>query len=69
MITNEEFLRANDKVDSHIKSQLIGYWNTRMRKMELLTLKVEDARNRLAGLKSEHANHKYRESPGAPRHL
>jgi len=51
VITDEEFLRAYDKVDSHIKSQLIGYWSTRMRKMELLTLKVEDAKKRLAGLK------------------
>jgi hypothetical protein len=51
VITDEEFLSAYDKVDSHIKSQLIGYWNTRMRKMELLTLKVGDARKRLAGLK------------------
>jgi integrase len=51
VIAYEEFLRAYDKVDSHIKSQLIGYWNTRMRKMELLTLKVEDARKRVVGLK------------------
>jgi len=53
VITDEEFLRAHDKVDSHIKSQLIGYWSTRMRKMEILTLKVEDAKKRLAGLKRE----------------
>jgi integrase len=52
VITDEEFLRAYDKVDSHIKSQVIGYWNTRMRKMELLTLKVEDAKKRVAGLKN-----------------
>jgi integrase len=51
VITDEEFLRTYDKVDSHIKSQLIGYWNTRMRKMELLTLKVEDAKKRVARLK------------------
>jgi len=40
--TDEEFQKVYDNAVDHLKPQLICYWNTGMRKMEVLNLQVKD---------------------------
>jgi len=42
ILTDNEFKAIYDNAEEHLKSQLVCYWNTGMRKMEVLTLQVRD---------------------------